>query len=362
MLGISLYTSCNEIAERIICDTYKKAFVMVRDISAPVTDDVDIIILSHQCSDGSFEEAKKYYTPDCIFKIIENKNDYELVDYCGNFVKDVTELLQRRFDRDFIAHNIFPGKSDIAKLINKQIRTAACNDKIVLIVGPTGAGKTLVSKLIHNLSKCKKHNNEPLLVNCDYLSDELFTSQLFGVIAGAYTGAVKMDGYLDTASNNTVVFDDIADLSLKAQGTFLTLTEEKRFMAVGSSKVKKCTSRLIFITNKNLSILVKEKKFRQDLLYRIDANIICIPPLSERKEDIPVIVNYFLRDTNKSLSSAAWNKLLDHEWTGNTRELRMVLENAVENAKGEEIDEWDIKFLDNYFKVLDINLNPIKKI
>ena len=222
----------------------------------------------------------------------------------------------------------------------------------ILITGETGVGKDLVARAIHLRSQ--RSFGPFVAVNCGALSESLLESELFGHEKGAFTGAVKTRrGCLEMADNGTLFLDEIGEISTKMQISLLRVLEEKRFLRLGGSNSVSSDFRLITATHRDLPPLIKENQFREDFYYRINVITIHIPPLRERKEDIPVLSDHFLKryveETGKHLegfTAKALEQLTSYSWPGNVRELKNVIERAVVIARGRMIGTEELKFLD----------------
>ena len=235
------------------------------------------------------------------------------------------------------------GESALIKNVKDTIDKVAPTEARVLIQGANGTGKELVAKWIHEKSS---RSTGPLIeVNCAAIPSELIESELFGHEKGAFTSAVKQrHGKFEQANGGTLFLDEIGDMSLSAQAKVLRALQENKISRVGGDKEIKVNVRVIAATNKDLKNEIKEKKFREDLYHRISVILIQVPLLSERKDDIPLLVDKFLEDianeygsTKKTISEKAIKELQKHPWTGNIRELRNVIERLVIMC-GTEID------------------------
>ncbi|MCK4501413.1 MAG: sigma-54-dependent Fis family transcriptional regulator [Desulfuromonadales bacterium] len=219
--------------------------------------------------------------------------------------------------------------------LKKQIGIAAPTSGWVLITGENGTGKELVARAIHSLSK---RQDKPFVeVNCAAIPEELIESELFGHEKGAFTGATtQRRGKFDQAHEGTLFLDEIGDMSLKTQAKVLRILQEKKFERVGGNKTIEVDVRVIAATNKNLEEEIAEGRFREDLYYRLNVIPFNVPPLRERSEDIPLLVNHFLahycreesRDI-KSMQDAAMDVLANYTWPGNVRELKNLIERVV---------------------------------
>jgi PAS domain S-box-containing protein len=241
-----------------------------------------------------------------------------------------------------LSHNVdeIIGGSNAIKYVLFKIEQVAKTDTTVLILGETGTGKELVARAIHSQSN-RKHR--PLVkVNCAVLSASLIESELFGHEKGAFTGAVaRKIGRFELADGATIFLDEIGELPLELQPKLLRVIQEGEIERLGGSKTIKVDVRLIAATNRNLKSEVEKGTFREDLWYRLNVFPITLPPLRQRKEDIPLMVEHFTRIFSKkvgktvtSISSATMKKFQDHSWPGNIRELSNVVERALVTAPG----------------------------
>ncbi|MBA6153002.1 sigma-54-dependent transcriptional regulator [Gelidibacter maritimus] len=240
------------------------------------------------------------------------------------------------------------GKSKAISHIKDMIEKVAATDARVLITGPNGTGKELVAHWLHKKSE---RSTGPLIeVNCAAIPSELIESELFGHVKGAFTSAVKdRAGRFETANGGTIFLDEIGDMSLSAQAKVLRALQESKVQRVGSDKDIKVDVRVIAATNKNLSKEIEEGKFREDLYHRLAVILIQVPPLNDRREDIPLLIEHFatkIAEQNgtapKSFSAKAIKRLQEYDWTGNIRELRNVVERLI--ILGEkEVSESDVK-------------------
>jgi chemotaxis protein methyltransferase CheR len=232
------------------------------------------------------------------------------------------------------------GESDAIKYVLFKINQVAPTDSTVLIMGETGTGKELVARAIHVTSKRK---NRPLIkVNCAALSAGLIESELFGHEKGAFTGATERKiGRFELANGGTILLDEIGELPPELQVKLLRVIQEAELERVGGSKTIKVDVRIIAATNRNLKFEVDRGAFRPDLWYRLNVFPITVPPLRQRREDIPLMVDHFVeksaRKFGKTIDSVpvrTMQSLLTHSWPGNVRELVNVIERAVINTQG----------------------------
>jgi len=246
--------------------------------------------------------------------------------------------------------NNLVGESIQMKKIFELINTVAQTDTTVLIRGESGTGKELVAKAIHLNSKRKYF---PIVtVNCGALPDTLLETELFGHEKGAFTGAhYRRKGKFEMADGGTIFLDEIGSISAKMQVDLLRVIESKKFNRVGGNEIIESDFRIIAATNEELENLVKAGKFREDLYYRLNVFTLFVPPLRERKEDIPILANFFrqkyaaiMNKNIKSISAEAMNFLTEHEWRGNVRELENAIERAIVVGKKEVINMENLPF------------------
>ncbi|MDA0357275.1 MAG: sigma-54 dependent transcriptional regulator [Bacteroidetes bacterium] len=239
------------------------------------------------------------------------------------------------------------GESPAIKTIKEIIDKVAATSARVLITGPNGTGKELVAHWIHQ--KSERVQGPMIEVNCAAIPSELIESELFGHVKGAFTSAVKdRAGKFEAAHGGTLFLDEIGDMSLSAQAKVLRALQENLIQRVGSDKSIKVDVRVIAATNKNLKEEIAEGRFREDLFHRIAVILIQVPPLNDRREDIPMLVKYFVEQISsaqgsvmKSFTAEAIDCLKNYDWTGNIRELRNVVERLL-ILGGSEISKKDV--------------------
>jgi len=240
------------------------------------------------------------------------------------------------------------GESKAITHIKEMIEKVAPTEARVLITGPNGTGKELVAHWLHQKSDRSKG---PLVeVNCAAIPSELIESELFGHEKGAFTSAVKdRAGKFEAANGGTIFLDEVGDMSLSAQAKVLRALQESKVQRVGSDKDIKVDVRVVAATNKDLSKEIEDGKFREDLYHRLAVILIKVPPLNERREDIPLLVDYFTKKianeygtSEKKFSNKAIKLLQEYDWTGNIRELRNVVERLI-ILGDKEVSENDVK-------------------
>jgi DNA-binding NtrC family response regulator len=240
------------------------------------------------------------------------------------------------------------GESEPINQIKQMIEKVAQTEARVLITGPNGTGKELVAHQLHEKSeRC----NAPLIeVNCAAIPSELIESELFGHVKGAFTSAVKdRAGKFEAADGGTIFLDEIGDMSLSAQAKVLRALQESLIQRVGADKDIKVNVRVVAATNKDLKKEIAEGRFREDLYHRLAVILIKVPALNDRRDDIPLLLDYFSEkiaseqgNSVKKFSTAAIKLLQEYDWTGNIRELRNVVERLI-ILGGNEISESDVK-------------------
>ena len=219
------------------------------------------------------------------------------------------------------------------------IKKVSPTESTVLILGESGTGKELVATSIHNNSE---REDKPFIkLNCAAIPEELLESELFGHEKGAFTGATDFKpGKFDMANRGTVFLDEIGDMPFNLQGKILRVLQEQEFYRVGGNKTIKVDVRIIASTNKNLEKMVRDGTFREDLFYRLNVFTLHLPPLRERKEDIPLLVDYLLENAPRkvAISPAALQMLMAFSWPGNIRELKNTIESAAVIAENGTIE------------------------
>jgi len=251
---------------------------------------------------------------------------------------------------DVVERNIVGNSNEIVHL-RKKIKDLSSYMTTVLISGETGTGKELVARGLHYSGD---FSGKPFIaINCSTFTDELFTSELFGYKKGAFTDAkTDKEGLISSANGGSLFLDEVDSLSLKSQASLLRVLQESEYRPIGENKTFKINVRFIFATNSDLEDRIKKGLFRQDLYFRIFILSIHIPPLRERKSDIPLLAEHFIENLNsqycqekKHVTSNFMNYLINHEWTGNVRELENCIHRHYLLSDGEllDIQEQDFK-------------------
>jgi two-component system NtrC family response regulator len=285
---------------------------------------------------GAFDYLAKPFSDDelifAVEKAIENKH-----------LKEENLSLRKQLFEQFDFSNIVGEDPQILKIF-EEIRKVASMDSTVLLLGESGTGKELFARAIHTHSQRAARHFVGL--DCSTLSPSVLESELFGHVKGAFTGAVKdKAGIFEVANDGTLFLDEIANLTLEVQGKLLRVMDTHEYKPVGASRFKKTNVRIIAATNRDLKAMVEADKFREDLFYRLNVFPIFIPPLRERKEDIPRLAYHFLRvfcrETGKKIegfSDDALETLVNQQWPGNVRQLKNIIERLVIMADRKLLD------------------------
>ena len=288
---------------------------------------------------GAYDYVTKPLDPDEIAHLVKNALSHREARQENIRLKETVAEVTRPPE--------LVGQGAAMSKVFDAIETVAPTDATVLITGESGTGKELVARAIHSASARRFH---PLVViHCGALTETLLESELFGHEKGAFTGAqYRKKGKFEIAEGGTVFLDEIGDISLKTQTDLLRVLQEREITRVGGNQVIKVDFRIVAATNRNLEQSVEEGKFRPDLFYRLNVFRIELPPLRERKEDIPLLVDHFVRKfslaMNKKItrvSPAAMSLLQQYPWPGNVRELENAVERAMVVAQEPEIREQD---------------------
>ena len=231
------------------------------------------------------------------------------------------------------------GQSQVLTALLGTVQRIAPSDANVLIQGESGTGKGLVARIIHDQSA--RRNGPFLVINCSAFQDQLLESELFGHEKGAFTGAATTkQGLFEVADGGTLLLDEVGEMSAAMQAKLLQVMDTRELRRVGGTRVHRVNVRVIAATNKDLTQEIRSARFREDLYYRLNVVSLTIPPLRERKEDIPLLIDHFLKQlgtaaTRKSLSPGALQLLMDYPWPGNVRELANVIEGLLILTQGE---------------------------
>ncbi|AMK75829.1 MULTISPECIES: sigma-54 interaction domain-containing protein [Methylomonas] len=242
------------------------------------------------------------------------------------------------------------GKSAAFAQYKTRLQQAADTQAPVLLLGETGTGKELAAEFVHRHSR--QAEGDFVIVDCTILGEELFESELFGHEKGAFTGATSAKkGLFELGNNGTLFFDEIGDLPLSQQPKLLRALESGQFRRVGGTAMQKANVRVVCATHRNLADMVKTGRFREDLFYRLSVFPVEVPPLRQRRQDLPLLIDHFLEqlsvnvDSGYAITQSALIKLMQYAWPGNIRELRNCLQLAAGLCKDKSIQEADIHFM-----------------
>lgn len=317
---------------------------MMRDPSAPA-----IIVLTGRATvetavdamkNGAYDYLTKPYKLDELMIIINRAYEYRRLKMKNQQLQQ--ELIRKESPQDFVY------RSGQMEEVFNMVRKIAPTDSTVFIYGESGTGKELIANLIWRYSR--RNENPFIALNCATLSENLIESELFGHERGAFTNAFQTKyGIVEVADKGTLFLDEIGEMPLSLQAKLLRFLDSGEFRRVGGNKTLKADVRVITATNRDLSELVKKTEFRHDLYYRLNVINIKIPPLRDRKEDIPELANFFLKKYThklskevKAIDSEAMSILISYDWPGNVRELENVIERAVILSETELIMPGDI--------------------
>jgi DNA-binding NtrC family response regulator len=289
---------------------------------------------------GAHDYIVKPFNPEDVSMVIKKIIEHQ------KLVQE-NQYLRKELKKQYRLHDMISKNHEMTNIF-ELVRTIAKSNSTVLIQGESGTGKELLARAIHEESPRKQ---EPFIsVSCASLTESLLESELFGHEKGSFTGADTLKkGKLELAKNGTLFLDEIGDISLKLQMDLLRVLENREFRRVGGSEILSITSRIIAATNRDLKKAIAEEKFREDLYYRLNVISFQLPPLRDRKEDIPVLVENFIEKFNIEMgkeidgpNETVIRLLMEYQWPGNARELRNVIERAMVVTKGKTITEADI--------------------
>lgn len=332
-----------------------------------ISPDIPVIIMTAYASVGSAVDALKSSAYDYLIKPLDIDELKILVDKAlrHHQLEQENIYLKERLSDRFDFSNII-GRSPSMTRLFETVALVAPSEATALIVGESGTGKELIANAIHQNSPRK---DRPLIiVNCAALPETLLESELFGHEKGAFTGAItRKQGRFQLAHNSSIFLDEIAEMAPATQAKILRVLQEREFEPVGSTQTIKVDTRVIAATNKNLEEEIQAGRFREDLYYRLNVVTVDIPPLRQRREDIPLLADFFLkqyaqknRRLIKGFTPRATDLLMRYGWPGNVRELENIIERAVIMSRGEMITPLefpnDLQNLDGELKESRIDL------
>jgi DNA-binding NtrC family response regulator len=282
---------------------------------------------------GAYDYLTKPFSPEKLMSILRN---------IGQLQSVINENLELRKQLSSLENRTIIGNSYSIKKMIDTINQIASNDSTVLIEGESGTGKELVARALHQAGT--RRNENFIAISCSSIPESLLESELFGYEKGAFTGAIKKHtGYFERANKGTLFIDDIDDFPLHMQIKLLRVVQEREIVPIGSSQSIHIDVRIICATKVDLKKKVEQKLFREDLFYRLNIIPMKIPPLRERKDDIPVLVEHFFKKYNADdkimlLTKEIYAKLIEHNWPGNVRELENMVQRLIALSFAGKID------------------------
>lgn len=307
---------------------------------------IQVVMMSGHGTIETAVKATKFGAFDFIEKPLSLEKVILVVNHALDFVRLEEEnlLLRQKVSHEYE----LTGNSSVILELKEMIDIVSPTNAWILIMGENGTGKELVARSLHHQSR---RSQKPFIeVNCAAIPEDLIESELFGHERGSFTGATaKRRGKFEMANEGTIFLDEVADMSLKAQAKVLRILQEKRFERVGGNRLIQTDVRVLAATNKDLEKEMDAGRFRQDLFYRLNVIPLRVPPLRDRKEDIPLLVNRFLNDfakkegeLPKTVTDEVLAALMQHNWPGNVRELKNVVERLIIMTPSDVISKVDI--------------------
>jgi len=287
-----------------------------------------IYLTGKNCPVAHLVKAVKMGVVDFIPKPFGSESLRKIGDAVNFTIKEKLGRIKKTAEPDSDISGYIIGCSRGMQIVKEKIELYATANAAVLLLGESGVGKNLIARCIHNLSNRKKYAYHTM--HTAALTQSIIESELYGTNEGAFTDAKSRPGYFESANNGTLFLDEIGEMPLESQVKLLRILEEKTITRVGGIRQIPIDVRVISATNKHLTEAVKNKLFREDLYYRINTLSISIPPLRERMEDVPLLVEFFLNNNELkyTISKSGLEKLTQHTWPGNVRELKSVLTRA----------------------------------
>lgn len=304
--------------------------------------DIDFIMITAFATVDTAVEAMKKGASDYITKPLKNPEQLRIA--VSKIYERQRLVEENRLLKSGVFHDMPPMDIVFAGIegILKDIKDVAPTDATVILYGETGTGKSLIAKIIHRMSG----RSGPFVdINCAAIPENLLESELFGYEKGAFTGALSQKkGRFELAGDGTIFLDEVSEMSPALQAKFLKVLQDRTFERLGSLNTIKTNARVIAATNRDLKALVEEKKFREDLYYRLNVFPINIPPLRDRKKHLPDILGYLVKMISarlgkevKTIPDEKMQKLLGYAWPGNIRELENVIERSIIISRGEQL-------------------------
>jgi DNA-binding NtrC family response regulator len=317
----------------------------IRDVSPETI----VLMITAYASVETAVDALRYGAFDYILKPLIEEDVIAKILRIDQYlkIKRENQILRREMENPYDFHNII-AKSQSMQNVFDMVRKVSTTTSHILITGASGTGKEMIARAIHFNSPMKE--GKFISINCGTIPTTLWESELFGHVQGAFTGATSSkDGYLEIVGEGTLFLDEISEMPLEAQVKLLRVIDNREFTPLGSVKTQRLNARIITASNKDIKQMVAQGKFREDLFYRMNVILINIPPLRERKEDIPPLVRHFIslynRESGKNIQGVdnlTMKLLLSYSWEGNVRELKNVIERAMIFCDREVIGNQDL--------------------
>lgn len=317
----------------------------IRDISPETI----VLMITAYASVETAVDALRYGAFDYILKPFIEEDVFAKILRIDQYlkIKRENQILRQEMETHYDFHNII-AKSRAMQNIFDVVRKVSTTTSHILITGASGTGKEMIARAIHFNSPMK--GGKFISINCGAIPTTLWESELCGHVQGAFTGAtINKEGYFETVGEGTLFLDEISEMPLEAQVKLLRVIDNREFTQLGSVKTQRLNARIITASNRDLKQMIKQGEFRDDLFYRLNVIRIHIPPLKERKEDIPPLVRHFIRFYNREsgkniqgVDNPTMKLLLSYNWEGNVRELKNVIERAMIFCDREVIGNQDL--------------------
>ncbi len=317
----------------------------IRDISPETI----VLMITAYASVETAVDALRYGAFDYILKPFIEEDVFAKILRIDQYlkIKRENQILRQEMETHYDFHNII-AKSRAMQNIFDVVRKVSTTTSHILITGASGTGKEMIARAIHFNSPMKE--GKFISINCGAIPTTLWESELCGHVQGAFTGAtINKEGYFETVGEGTLFLDEISEMPLEAQVKLLRVIDNREFTPLGSVKTQRLNARIITASNRDLKQMIKQGEFRDDLFYRLNVIRIHIPPLKERKEDIPPLVRHFIRFYNREsgkniqgVDNPTMKLLLSYNWEGNVRELKNVIERAMIFCDREVIGNQDL--------------------
>jgi len=375
--GYDVFTASNYYEALSKLDEY--VGLVITDLSMPGKSGIDLlkeikgqspetqaIVITAYSSVQSAIETMKHGAFDYLIKPFENEEFLHTVEKALKIGSLTKENIRLKKEIERMTHmGDIVGSSKKMQQVYYLVERACEADSTLLITGESGTGKELVARAVHQ--KSSRKNSSFICINCMAMTETLLESELFGHERGAFTGAVKRkEGRFKMADGGTIFLDEIGEIPPSLQVKLLRVLQERAFERVGGTDTLKVDVRIIAATNKDLKKAIEEKKFREDLYYRLNVITVDLPPLRERREDLPILIDHFLdkkatqlKMTKKVLSDEVKEFLMSYDYPGNIRELENIVESAYVLSRGDQIYMRDLTFVQGEKKKFPVERGTI---